>query len=274
MELDVSSTLTSARRIHAQMELHVSTHWPRSDAHVLLDTVVPSKLAICYRDHERRIHFFNTFFTLINSCSINTDECASSPCYSVGADNCTDLVNAFRCNCKPGFTGAFCDQLINECLSNPCLNGATCIDGLAMFTCTCATGWQNTTCSQRVDKCLTANPCLNGANCTNGLTDAAPTCLCAAGYTGATCSVYSAVCNPNPCQNQGQCSPSANQLTAVCTCSPSFTGSRCETPVDFCAGQTCSNAGRCVASPATASYTCICDSGFEGVNCATSRLFH
>jgi len=35
---------------------------------------------------------------------------------------------------------------INECSSNPCQNGATCIEGINAFTCTCSPGYAGTTC--------------------------------------------------------------------------------------------------------------------------------
>ena len=35
----------------------------------------------------------------------------------------------------------------DECASNPCKNGGSCIDGLNTFTCTCADGYSGTDCS-------------------------------------------------------------------------------------------------------------------------------
>jgi len=32
------------------------------------------------------------------------------------------------CACSQGFTGPLCQTNINECLSSPCVNGATCVD--------------------------------------------------------------------------------------------------------------------------------------------------
>ena len=35
---------------------------------------------------------------------------------------------------------------INECHSDPCQNGATCVDGDESYTCTCETGWAGVHC--------------------------------------------------------------------------------------------------------------------------------
>lgn len=43
-------------------------------------------------------------FTGLN-CEINIDDCAPNPCYG---GTCTDLVNAYRCECPQGFYGSNC----------------------------------------------------------------------------------------------------------------------------------------------------------------------
>ncbi len=51
----------------------------------------------------------------------------SQPC---GAGyQCTQGVNTYNC------------VDINECLSNPCVNGATCVDNVADYTCSCNAGF-------------------------------------------------------------------------------------------------------------------------------------
>ena len=37
--------------------------------------------------------------------------------------NCVDQVGNYTCKCKAGYTGRFCQININECDSNPCMNG-------------------------------------------------------------------------------------------------------------------------------------------------------
>ena len=37
---------------------------------------------------------------------------------------------------------------IDECVSNPCVNGGTCTDEVNGYTCACAAGWQGADCDQ------------------------------------------------------------------------------------------------------------------------------
>ena len=41
------------------------------------------------------------------------------------------------CLCDLGFTGQYCDTLINYCASSPCYHGATCYKGVASYYCRC-----------------------------------------------------------------------------------------------------------------------------------------
>ena len=41
---------------------------------------------------------------------------------------CLDHVNEYSCTCADGYMGLNCEIEINECDSNPCLNGAVCLD--------------------------------------------------------------------------------------------------------------------------------------------------
>ena len=40
------------------------------------------------------------------SLSVDINECASHPCKNGGT--CSDLVNGYKCSCKPGYTGINC----------------------------------------------------------------------------------------------------------------------------------------------------------------------
>ena len=73
------------------------------------------------------------------------DECNSFPCRNGG--NCIDEVNRYSCQCPSGWTGTHCEVDINECASNPCLNG-NCVNGVNQYFCNCQAGWTGTNCDQ------------------------------------------------------------------------------------------------------------------------------
>ena len=52
----------------------------------------------------------------------------------------------YRCLCLPGWTGKNCDENIDDCASNPCVNGGTCEDLVNDYACTCATGFSGKSC--------------------------------------------------------------------------------------------------------------------------------
>lgn len=57
-----------------------------------------------------------------------------------------NTATGYICRCDPGWAGQNCDQNVNECSSNPCQNGGTCIDGINGYTCTCTSQWTGPQC--------------------------------------------------------------------------------------------------------------------------------
>ncbi len=190
--------------------------------------------------------------------------------------------------------GVACDQNINECASNPCLNGGTCVDGINMFTCTCPQYYNGTNCGTPINICTVANPCLNNATCTNGLPTQTIQCVCAPGYYGSTCASFAQVCASAPCLNGGVCIPSSNNLAYTCNCTKNFTGSNCSTrniidiiiyfliksknkifffitsiiAVNYCANNPCGVGGVCSNNYVNNSFSCACYSGYNGPTCS------
>uniref|UniRef100_A0A670JLX9 Sushi, nidogen and EGF like domains 1 n=1 Tax=Podarcis muralis TaxID=64176 RepID=A0A670JLX9_PODMU len=103
---------------------------------------------------------------------------------------------------------------IDECRSQPCLNGGLCKDRIATFLCLCKTGYTGHHCELEVDACE-SNPCRNGGDCEN--------------YSGSyLCngSTPSDPCFSNPCGSRGYCLPSNG--SHICTCKVGYTGNNCE----------------------------------------------
>ncbi len=60
------------------------------------------------------------------TCEVNVDDCASSPCLNGGS--CRDEVGTFVCSCPSGWTGERCEEDVGYCDSDPCENDAECVD--------------------------------------------------------------------------------------------------------------------------------------------------
>ena len=64
-------------------------------------------------------------------CELDIDECVSDPCLNGGV--CEDLTGSFSCICTQGFSGERCEVNVDECNSAPCLNGGSCKDSVNDF---------------------------------------------------------------------------------------------------------------------------------------------
>lgn len=140
-------------------------------------------------------------------CETNIDECESDPCQNGGT--CVDEVNMFQCLCAAGFTGHWCADEIDECLqpTSPCANNATCVDLIADYRCDCVGVWKSGTLVE---------------------------------YGGRNCTVELTGCRENECTNGARCRPllvdeSSNNHSYRCDCLPGYHGDLCNqtTAVSF-----------------------------------------
>ena len=174
----------------------------------------------------------------------------------------TRLVDEYHCECVAGYTCHDCECDLDECLSAPCLNGATCEDSLDSrwdrwsrrwkpvspidaFNCTCAPGFANG---------ITAD----------GLAD---------GSTVGICAIDVDECLSEPCFNGGTCTAGWDMFT--CTCMPGWEGERCELDIDECRSGPfgrrhwanyphgpCKNGGLCAEADVIDAFTCTCVPGY------------
>lgn len=85
--------------------------------------------------------------------TVKSGMCMDYPCQN-GAE-CRDVNGTqFECVCRGGYTGEFCETMIDSCASSPCQNGGRCLAFAGGYTCACA--------DKIIDECCChglKNPC-------------------------------------------------------------------------------------------------------------------
>ncbi|XP_076009719.1 sushi, nidogen and EGF-like domain-containing protein 1 [Genypterus blacodes] len=150
------------------------------------------------------------------------NECLSQPCLNGGT--CRDQVASYLCDCVEGFSGKRCQTVVSECLSEPCKYGGTCEDLPGSYLCHCPQGFKGKSCEIELDGC-DSNPCLNGGVCRGYRRNYL--CICKEGFFGDLCQMLENPCVLQPCGNRGLCR-SDRRGNYNCVCRVGHTGKDCE----------------------------------------------
>ncbi|KAM3825296.1 protein crumbs homolog 2 [Vipera latastei] len=188
-------------------------------------------------------------------CEEDLNECSAHPCLNGG--ECLERSNqsyygrhadfperfssraaaGYICSCHPGFEGETCSVNTNECESQPCQNGGSCLDLVNSYQCDCSPGYTGTECANEIDECQDL-PCENGGICEDSMADYI--CHCTrnpdgTAWGGKNCSVELTGCETHNCQNGALCVPTFQSEVHgyLCQCPPGFYGPTCSTPTTF-----------------------------------------
>nr|XP_039268068.1 cubilin-like [Styela clava] len=83
-------------------------------------------------------------------CTLTETNCTDTSCVN---GQCVLISGVLTCLCDPGWIGDNCDYNSNECSSNPCQNGGTCVDGINGYSCSCNSGYTGTNCELQQTSC-------------------------------------------------------------------------------------------------------------------------
>merc|ERR1711937_99279 len=126
-------------------------------------------------------------YEMVEGACVSIDDCASEPCLNGGS--CTDGHLGYSCSCPAQWNGPTCGEDMDECsdvsLFN-CVGNSTCNNTVGSYECVCDVGYEMTNgeCVD-IDECAT-QPCLNGAVCVDGVNGY--TCVdCPTTHTGDHC---------------------------------------------------------------------------------------
>ncbi|XP_078603913.1 uncharacterized protein LOC144877740 [Branchiostoma floridae x Branchiostoma japonicum] len=79
-------------------------------------------------------------------------QCLFSPCVH---GTCVHWFEGFSCLCDEDWAGEYCDTVIDDCASNPCMSGGTCVDEVGDYSCVCHPHTTGKNCESvlHIDKC-------------------------------------------------------------------------------------------------------------------------
>lgn len=222
--------------------------------------------------------YFNEDYGHCVRFGYNPPVCPRNHCKNE-AECIMDESEEFRCVCKMGFTGEFCETNINECETAggyQACNGGQCVDQLNGFFCQCQNGLVGLNCVETIPNPCTFQAIQQGReffvmpsaegqsyiHCTHENNFVLSSCAKGLFWNQEerACvlekpSPKTGQCLSYPCKNGGDCQD-LGEDGYKCECKTGYEGDLCETMIDSCASNPCQNGGRCLAY--AGGYTCAC----------------
>ena len=170
--------------------------------------------------------------------------------------------------CVPGYHGVNCSKEINECQSQPCQNGGTCIDLINTYKCSCPRGTQGIHLHSVSYSCFCKKKTQN--KCEHKNENIANQMLLSP--VGVHCEINLDDCTPStdPLTNEPKCFNNGKCVDRIggyqCVCPAGYVGERCEGDVNECLSDPCDPRGSYNCIQLTNSYRCECRTGYTGTD--------
>jgi len=220
-----------------------------------------------------------------NAARMDKDVCFSQPCFNDGKCILTDETHdtRFKCDCKPGFYGTYCEADLRRCNSSPCQKNCDCIE-IAQnmsFECKCnekkdINEYHETKLPINEAKTkesydplelnFSSSYATHSIDKTNELTEFNSLIneqnkLLASKSNQLACTDF------NPCKH-GNCVLNNKTKEFACECFDGYLGPFCDIIKHTCDSKPCGTNGVCEIVSST-SYKCLCKPNFTGENCQT-----
>uniref|UniRef100_A0A452IG28 EGF-like domain-containing protein n=1 Tax=Gopherus agassizii TaxID=38772 RepID=A0A452IG28_9SAUR len=79
---------------------------------------------------------------LVTTSHTTVNICSTNPCLHDGKCVINGVMGKYQCKCSPAWQGEDCSEDVDECLSNPCPDLATCNNTQGSYVCKCPVGYR------------------------------------------------------------------------------------------------------------------------------------
>jgi len=149
------------------------------------------------------------------------DACFQNNCSENGSCRVNPDGNSYHCLCDEDYAGDRCEELTNPCRETNCNNGSCAVVDKAAV-CTCNSGWSGAACDQDINECADgSHECTADSFCNN--IDGGYQCSCPKGFTGDGLSrgngctdIDECTQRSHNCGSQSVCHNTAGSFTCKC----------------------------------------------------------